>query len=545
MKICFSSTASPWFFGPYGKQLSLLCNYFINHNYDVYYLLLINTGEIRKYQYQELIKLDTSRKDNIDKELLHKIKFIGGITKQNNKILVSNINEICDIFKINHIFFLMDLTNLCFDNYFNCTSYVWYPNHFNPISIENQNKLKYFDKIIALSKNDKNLINDTLKSNNIDYVPHIIDINPPNQNKSILREKYNFKKDDFIIFMNIGNYDIQNRKSIDTALFAFEEYLIDNDGILFIHTYNVREIDVNNHYTPMSNFFEIDDLLQYLNIPKNNIRIINKIIDEITLSEYYFLSDVLLQTSKSEGFGLPILEAQKNGLPVITTNFGAMSEYTYYGISVEPCQRLYDNIGKGVWCIPSIEGIKKSLIIIKNNNHIDNKEYAINKINNDMSCNNVGKSIQNIISNTKKINHSKINNKLLQIIYYTDEKYILNGVEYNDIQPIQVYGKWVLFIKKNMIFKEKVLEGICKINNEYDIIVLPTKYKNKVYPSKLDLQINNLEPDNMNYMIKSKKIKSFLEFNLLHQHMKGFLLLSTMNNSRVNVIEEVKIIESI
>ena len=240
MKICFSSTAYPWFFGPYGKQLSLLCNYFINKNYDVYYLSLVETNNIKIYNYKELIKLDSSRIDNINKDLLERIKFIGGIKKNNNKILVSRINEIIDFFKIDHILFLTDLIHLCFDNYFSCKSYIWYPNHFNPISIENSNNLKFFDKIIALCNCDKELIKNTLKTNNIDYVPHIIDIEKPKKDKNILRKKYNFKDDDFIIFMNIGNYDIQNRKSIDTALFAFENYLINNNGILFIHTYNVR-----------------------------------------------------------------------------------------------------------------------------------------------------------------------------------------------------------------------------------------------------------------------------------------------------------------
>ena len=45
------------------------------------------------------------------------------------------------------------------------------------------------------------------------------------------------------------------------------------------------------------------------------------------------MADVLLQPSKAEGFGMPVLEAQLLGTPVVTTKFGAMADFTKYGVT--------------------------------------------------------------------------------------------------------------------------------------------------------------------------------------------------------------------
>ena len=72
MKICFCSNASPWFFGPYGKQLKYLCEYFLkNNNYNVYYILLGN---------YTLPNNDS------------KIKYISNIKSINYMYLISDIN---------------------------------------------------------------------------------------------------------------------------------------------------------------------------------------------------------------------------------------------------------------------------------------------------------------------------------------------------------------------------------------------------------------------------------------------------------------------
>ena len=84
------------------------------------------------------------------------------------------------------------------------------------------------------------------------------------------------------------------------------------------------------------------------------------------LTELYQGADVLIAATKSEGFGLPSLEAQLLGTPVVTTKFLAMKDYTFYGISVTPLQRVYQSLQSAFWVQPSIKGISDAANEIRN-----------------------------------------------------------------------------------------------------------------------------------------------------------------------------------
>jgi glycosyltransferase involved in cell wall biosynthesis len=58
------------------------------------------------------------------------------------------------------------------------------------------------------------------------------------------------------------------------------------------------------------------------------------------LALVYNAADVLLSVSMSEGFGIPIIEAQACGTPVIATNFSAMPELVRWGHLVDVADRV-------------------------------------------------------------------------------------------------------------------------------------------------------------------------------------------------------------
>ena len=56
-----------------------------------------------------------------------------------------------------------------------------------------------------------------------------------------------------------------------------------------------------------------------------------RLVREPPPTQVVALADVLLHPSRSEGFGMLVLEAQHIGVPVITTRRGAMKDYTMHG----------------------------------------------------------------------------------------------------------------------------------------------------------------------------------------------------------------------
>ena len=180
MKICLSSTAMPWFFGPYAQQLNKFMHFILNNHpsYELFFLPLKDFNlQLNIYNFIEFCKRDSGRIDNINTNLLNKIKFIGSLKEYNKEFLVSDINTLCKKFSIDTIFFLTDLTHICTDDFFS-KSAIWYPNHVIPIEKINQHKLGFFDIIIPLSPSDCIHIKEKVLDTVIEHVPHTIELQP-------------------------------------------------------------------------------------------------------------------------------------------------------------------------------------------------------------------------------------------------------------------------------------------------------------------------------------------------------------------------------
>jgi len=69
----------------------------------------------------------------------------------------------------------------------------------------------------------------------------------------------------------------------------------------------------------------------------------------------------LLGLSKSEGFGMNVLECQALGTPVITNKFYSMDDFTKYGVAVPSHQQQWDPIIGRSMAMPDVDGIVEAL----------------------------------------------------------------------------------------------------------------------------------------------------------------------------------------
>ena len=160
------------------------------------------------------------------------------------------------------------------------------------------------------------------------YVPHGIDTNlftPRDRKES--RAELNIPEDAFLVSMVAANKGFPPRKGFPEAFRAFKAFSDKHsDALLYLHT------EANGHVEGVNT----GQLVNALELDGDKLRFVDQYHYHVGLpadylAKVYSASDVLLNPSYGEGFGIPILESQACGTPVITTNFSAMPELTGSG----------------------------------------------------------------------------------------------------------------------------------------------------------------------------------------------------------------------
>lgn len=172
------------------------------------------------------------------------------------------------------------------------------------------------------------------------YAPHVTDTSvycPGDQ--AAARAKTGMPRDQFIVGIVAANKGFPPRKSWPQMLEAWcllaKEHA---DTLLYLHT------------TPgqVGDSFPIQQHLEFLSRKHGvdmNRRVmwIDQYLNGIGIPDEYMADafrsiDVLLNPAMGEGFGVPILEAQACGTPVIVGDWTAMSELAFAGWTIDRCE---------------------------------------------------------------------------------------------------------------------------------------------------------------------------------------------------------------
>lgn len=184
------------------------------------------------------------------------------------------------------------------------------------------------------------------------YCPHGIDISvfSPPEDRKALREAMGIGKDDFVIGLNGANNDAI-RKGHPEQMLAFAKFLSSHpDAVLAIHS-GIHQ-DGGQDLEAIAENLGITDRIRVV----DQYRYHSGMIQPSEIADWYGVIDVLSSCSFGEGFGLPIIESQACGTPVITTNASSMPELNPHGISVDG-ELFYNGVHKAWWVKPSISGM--------------------------------------------------------------------------------------------------------------------------------------------------------------------------------------------
>jgi len=171
------------------------------------------------------------------------------------------------------------------------------------------------------------------------------------------RELMDIGNDRFVVMMNSANKGVTpNRKAFGENLLAFSMFAQKHDdALLYLHTERHGAMGGIN----------LDKLVQAVGIPEHQVKFVDQYayrnqIGNHILAGFYSMSDVLLCTSRGEGFGIPVIEAQACGTRVIVSDWTAQPELCGDGWLVQT-QPEWDPMQDSWFATPLVGSIVEAL----------------------------------------------------------------------------------------------------------------------------------------------------------------------------------------
>ena len=191
------------------------------------------------------------------------------------------------------------------------------------------------------------------------YLPHAFDGNVFHLGRRYsARARLGWNEDRPTVLMvgtNLGQSTMESgpdRKNWAGALDAFALFLEEwPSAVLYAHTTSTGTVDIPKYAKKLG----IADSVVMAD--QDRMRTGNRDFDTNHVADLYRGSDVLLMPSLGEGFGIPLIEAQACGIPVVTTDAFPMRELAFTGALV----KAVPHPDKPEWALPDVASTARAL----------------------------------------------------------------------------------------------------------------------------------------------------------------------------------------
>lgn len=200
----------------------------------------------------------------------------------------------------------------------------WTPVDHDPIPPAVLVNLNRCEHVWAMSRFGEIMMKNAGVKAQIHYVPHGVETNvyrPMNRQEA--RKPFNFKDDQFVVVSVAANKGFPSRKNLPALLKAWGKFAADHpDAVLWLHS------DASGTYSGLN----LHDMARFYGCNPAQVKFPNEydldmgMYTPTNMNALYNAADVFLLPSAGEGFGIPAIEAQAAGLPVILSDFSAQSE---------------------------------------------------------------------------------------------------------------------------------------------------------------------------------------------------------------------------
>jgi len=212
---------------------------------------------------------------------------------------------------------------------------------------------------IAMSQfGERELLEAGVDRDRVFYAPHSFNSQIFRPTTSTMRKDLNVPDDAHLTIINSANKGVTPiRKCWPEMLLAWSNFAKSHpDAYLLIWT----------EAFGLANGVNIERVLKAVDAPIDRVRFVPQFeyrqgLNQEVVANAYSASDVLLMTSRGEGFGVPAIEAQACGIPVILTDWTAQTELVGSGWLVDG-QEEWDPLQGGWWKVPDVKKIEDALV---------------------------------------------------------------------------------------------------------------------------------------------------------------------------------------